>query len=93
MKERVIRYLITVGDAFSQLLNATLFFSQNANQSLSARCHENRDALLFKYLGIGIDAVFSVFGEDNHCERSYKRDIARCLIRCKRHDMRYAGRT
>jgi hypothetical protein len=88
MKDRILKYIITVGDALSQLINVTLFFSMNANQSLSSRCYESRDVLVFKYLGMGIDKVFSLLGEDNHCERAYKRDIVRCLLRCRRHELR-----
>jgi hypothetical protein len=77
-KESIISYLISVGDATSQLLNATVFFSLNANQSLSGRCYTQRDEALFGTLRKVINwGAETIFNEEDHCREAYLSDIAR----------------
>lgn len=72
------KYLLTVGDALSQLLNAVVFFSGNANESLSGRCWRQRDHWLFGTLRKGIDWLFRVVARQrDHCEWAFKNDIIR----------------
>lgn len=71
-------YFLTAGDAASQLLNAVLFNSGRANQSLSGRCYEEREHWFFGRLGRWlIDPVAGLFGNKNHCYMSYLNDVRR----------------
>lgn len=79
----VVNYFISCGDALSQLVNAVVFFSGNANQSLSARCYEQRDHWFFGRLKVVVDKIFLFFGDDNHCESSYRRELALCHRRIR----------
>jgi len=76
-------YLHTIGDALSQLLNAIVFGSDNANESLSGRCYRQRDHWFFGILMKGINAIAKLLGDINHCENAYQNDLrrARKLIR------------
>jgi len=71
------RYLLTVGDASSQLLNAAVFNSGNANESLSGRCWRQREHWFFGNLRPAIDRVFLALGDTNHCASSYHNDVER----------------
>ena len=75
-------YLLTNGDAASQFLNASLFFSGNANQSLSGRCWEERDHWLFGSLLFVIDGVaLMIFRKSDHCRKAYESDMRRAKRR------------
>jgi len=78
-----LKYLYSVGDAASQLLNAALFFSGNANESLSGRCHRQRDTFFFGLLYVLINALF--WAEENHCRDAYIRDLVRARKLLSRH--------
>lgn len=71
------QYFKTGGDALSQLVNAWVFRSGNANESLSGRCWNQREHWFFGRLRPVIDQIFVWFGEEDHCEKSYWRDVAR----------------
>lgn len=75
-----MRYLISVGDAASQLLNALVFFSFDANQSLSGRCWEHRDHWFYGPLGEGIDLIFG----GGHCCEASRKDTLRAIDRAKK---------
>lgn len=71
-------YLVAVGDAISQLLNAVFLNSRNPNQAISSRCWEQRYHWFFRRLKKVIDWVaYKVFKQDNHCEKSWQRDLER----------------
>lgn len=70
-------YLLTVGDALSQLLNAAVFLSGNANESLSGRCFRQRDHWLYGRLQVMIDAVAAMLGDYGHCARAHRKDVTR----------------
>ncbi len=70
-------YFHTVGDALSQLLNAVLFHSGNANESLSGRCWRQREHWFFGRLKVVLDVSAGVFGDVDHCENSHLSDVAR----------------
>lgn len=70
-------YLLTVGDASSQLLNAVVFNSGNANESLSGRCWRQREHWFFGNLRHAIDTGALVFGDTNHCVSAYRNDVER----------------
>ncbi len=70
-------YFHTLGDALSQLLNALLFHSGNANESLSGRCWRQRDHWFFGRLRVVVDALSRLVGETEHCEKSHAADVAR----------------
>lgn len=70
------RYLIRVGDSLSQVLNVTLFFGQNPNESLSGRSHRLRDVYGWRELRVLIDTLFSLFQQD-HCKKAFYSDIER----------------
>jgi hypothetical protein len=73
----LIQYVITIGDALSQLINVIVFFSQNANESVSGRAWRLRNK--YAFWGIMhkvIDWCASPF-EADHCEASHKADVGR----------------
>jgi len=74
-----LQYVISVGDALSQLFNAAVFLSGNANQSVSGRCHEQRDHRFFGKLRVVINALF--FLQDDHCKESWEADLRRARRR------------
>lgn len=71
------RYLISVGDACSQLLNALVFISLNANESLSGRCWRLKEHWFYGSIRYIIDFVFKLFKNHNHCYNAYANDIVR----------------
>jgi len=72
--EETIGYVTRVGDATSQLINVTILFGDNANESVSGRSHRLKDkSKAWAWLGASIDYVF----DENHCERAYNNDVAR----------------
>ena len=80
-------YFNTIGDGLSQLLNAVLFNSGNANESLSGRCFRQRDHWFFGRLEVVINALFNWFGQEDHCERAYATDLNRALDLLTRHSI------
>jgi hypothetical protein len=83
--EPVRKYFCVLGDSVSQLLNAFLFNSGNANESVSARCWRQRDHWFFGRLRVIVDKVFSWFGGENHCRNSYRAEIALAILRSRAH--------
>lgn len=74
-------YLITAWDTVSQLLNAWLFNSTNANQSLSGRCWEERDHWFWGRFRVFIDFLFlKIFKQEDHCFKAYRADRIRGAI-------------
>jgi hypothetical protein len=72
--EETLGYVTRVGDATSQLINVTILFGDNANESVSGRSHRLKDKhKAWAWLGASIDYVF----DDDHCERAYNNDVAR----------------
>ena len=72
--EETIGYVTRVGDATSQLINVTILFGDNANESVSGRSHRLKDkSKAWAWLNASIDYVF----DENHCERAYNNDVAR----------------
>lgn len=71
------KYFLSVGDALSQLLNALLFNSGNANESISARCYRQRDCRAWSAAKSVIDTVFRLLGEKDHCRKAWYRDVGR----------------
>lgn len=73
----VARWLLTIGDAVSQLLNVVIFFSQNANESISGRAWRLHKKYAFWYIiKVSIDWLASPM-EADHCQASHKADVAR----------------
>lgn len=73
------KYLLTVGDCLSQLVNAVVFFSGDPNESLSARAYRCRENRFWWLMQVAIDTLFSLFGYDEHCISSYFADRDRAL--------------
>jgi hypothetical protein len=72
-----VRWLLTIGDALSQVANVVIFFGDNANESVSGRAWRLRDKYRFwGIMKVVIDKCASPF-EENHCEASHKADVAR----------------
>lgn len=71
------QYFITVGDALSQLLNAVIFLSNDANESLSGRCHRERYHWFYGRLRQSIDWFFAKFSDYGHCANAYRNDVQR----------------
>jgi len=69
-----LKYVTRVGDATSQLVNVTILFGDNANESVSGRSHRLKNKhKVWGWLNATIDYVF----DENHCERAYINDVAR----------------
>jgi hypothetical protein len=79
------KYLIRVGDALSQLLNVVLFFGANANESVSGRAYRSQHSIYWFRVRQGIDWVFALFGERNHCQKAYLSDLTRASITIRQH--------
>lgn len=72
----MVDYFVRVGDALSQLVNVTLLFGKNANESISGRAYRQRNEYRRWYLAYKIiNALF--FFQDNHCRESYLNDLLR----------------
>ncbi|MFA5630349.1 MAG: hypothetical protein WC997_02455 [Porticoccaceae bacterium] len=80
------QYLITVGDALSQLLNVIIFFGSDANESISGRAHRQRYHWFWGKFRKVIDWVFSWLGEAGHCESAYRADLSRAARLMQSHN-------
>ena len=69
-------YGVRIGDALSQLINVVVFFSDNPNESVSARAHRQRRTWFWGWMEAALDFVFLPMGP-NHCQRSHEADVAR----------------
>jgi hypothetical protein len=69
----MLRYLISVGDAFSQLVGTVLTYSATPNESISGAAYRRDD-----WLRPVLDGLFRVFHEE-HCRKSHEADVARAL--------------
>lgn len=77
---RILSHLITIGDGVSQLLNVVLFFSDNANESISGRAARVYE--LEKQRHVGWEIAYKVinfifFTQRNHCLESFWKDVER----------------
>ena len=74
---KLIKRLIMIGDAISQLCNVAFFpniDNTTANESISGRSYRCG----WKKTQWVIDTIFSPF-EKNHCRVAYENDIARAV--------------
>lgn len=85
MKNSILAYFGRVGDALSQLLNVTLLFGEDANQSVCGRAYVSQGHPVWKYIKISIDKVFSLFGVEDHCKRAYENDLSKASSYLRRH--------
>lgn len=69
-------YWLRVGDALSQLINVVVFFSDNPNESVSARAYRQRAKWFWGWVEVALDFLFLAMGP-NHCEKSHQADVAR----------------
>lgn len=69
----MLRYLISVGDAFSQLVGRVLTYTATPNESISGAAYRRDD-----WLRPILDGIFRVFHE-GHCRKSHEADVARAL--------------
>jgi len=73
---KLLAYLIRVGDATSQWVNVVLLWSQNPNESISGRAYRLQDkSRAWAAARVIIDTV--IFWEDKHCKLSYLADYRR----------------
>ena len=73
---KVIQYLIHVGDATSQLINTAVLFSNNPNESISGRAYRLNDEQGWKQAEKTINFVFQSWEED-HCKQAFLNDLTR----------------
>jgi len=92
MTEKEPNYVIRVGDAFSQFINAA-FLRGNPNESVSGRCYrvhvlEGNDSKRWRYGYGAINWVFSLwpFRQENHCKEAYWGDLVRSDYYRERHN-------
>jgi hypothetical protein len=76
-------WLITTGDALSQLANNALLFAGNANQSISNRCAIEHHHWFFGRLRVCVNALFALMGDNEHCERAEYRDYLRAIAKVR----------
>lgn len=76
---RILRQLIVIGDALSQLGN-TIFFGGEANESISGRSFREPWPLARKV----IDFIFRPFQKD-HCKEAFLKDLHRARELVKRY--------
>ena len=79
----LLKYLVRVGDAVSQLFNVVFLLGDNPNESLSGRCY--RQAVLgpdpkkrWYYAYRGINILF--FWQEDHCRSSYLMEVYRAHL-------------
>ena len=73
----VVRYLLTVGDALSQVVNVALLLGDNANESVSGRSWRLRNKYLFWGIMRRVIDWLAAPLETDHCEASHKADVSR----------------
>jgi len=68
---------VSVGDALSQLVNATILMG-HSNESVSGRCYRevvfNRKQGAWRFFYDTINSI--AFLQDNHCREAYSNDVA-----------------
>lgn len=69
-------YVYRVGDATSQLVNVTLLFGMNPNESISSRSYRLRANPAWNSARVTIDLLFRL-AEKEHCKSAYLRDLKR----------------
>ena len=69
----MLRYLISVGDALSQLVGRVLTYTATPNESISGAAYRKQD-----WLRVALDGLFRVFHE-GHCRRAHEADVHRAL--------------
>ena len=72
-----LRYVLTVGDALSQVANVVLFLGDNANESVSGRAWRLRNKYLFWGIMRKVIDWLAAPLEADHCEASHKADVSR----------------
>ena len=73
----LFNYLIRVGDSISQVINVTLLFGDNANESVSGRAWRlHKSSIVWNAVKVSIDFLLSPL-EVDHCEASHKADVSR----------------
>jgi len=85
MITKIKNYLLTVGDALSQLINVSVFLSEDANESLSGRAYTQRHTKFWGVVYKTINLLYSVIGADNHCYQAYTKDLARASAYLRKH--------
>lgn len=79
-------YFMTLGDASSQLVNALLFNSKNANESISGKSYANKDSSkAWNAAYLFINSIFSVFGQVDHCASAFYTDRERAKSLLKKY--------
>jgi|11BtaG_2_1085332.scaffolds.fasta_scaffold63932_2 hypothetical protein len=73
---KVVQYLIRVGDATSQLVNTAVLFSDNPNESISGRAYRLNDEQVWKQTEKTINFIFQKWDED-HCKQAFLNDLGR----------------
>ena len=82
---KIKEYFHSVGDSFSQFVNAVFLFSLDANQSISGRSYENRHKKTWNTAMKVIDTVYAVFGVSDHCRGAYEKDLSRAAKYLQNH--------
>ncbi len=72
-----LEYVITTGDALSQLVNVVVFFSDNANESVSGRAWRLRNKHFFWGIMHKVIDWCALPFESDHCQLSHKADVSR----------------
>ena len=84
--------IVTTGDAFSQLLGRWVpcrydgqwhRFTRSANESISGAADWHREHGRFLWVAPTIDAVFRIFGDDDHCAMARYNDLTRARALCE----------
>lgn len=76
MKQKIISYLMRVGDATSQWINVALLGGMNPNESVSGRAWRlHTESNAWNVTMRVIDTVF--FWQDQHCKAAFSRDFQR----------------
>lgn len=66
----------------SQLLNQTLHFGGAPYPlTFSEMCHLNQHRLRYRVGRVIVDGLFSLFGEDDHCAKSFRNGTAAAIYR------------
>ena len=74
MSDRIILQLWRIMAWLSQGINCVLLGGHH-DQTVSARAWVNRDRLHWRLVMLSMDAIFSLFGQRDHCRKSHQADL------------------
>lgn len=88
MARLILDQFITTGDALSQLVGRWIpvwydgrwhRYTRSANESISGASDWHRQHGRWPWVAWSIDALFALFGDENHCNKAWANDFNRAV--------------